>query len=266
MGLAQANLRYAYTRHDEADDGLAAANRALCARPDHRRGSSAAGLASRDARPRTMRREAEIEMALRLNPDSWEVNKEAARVYLPPGQARGGHASSRDEQPSSPKPTSTAAECCRALYLARGDVEARRECAAKMIDHVEGALARDPDNGAALAYGALSFAALGNSSARANGSTARCCSIPRICTCDTIWRGRCSHSSMTRNEALELLGPALGESRQDADQPGGGRSQPRSVARRPSISDNARVARRARLRRQRRRSSPTAAAAARRRS
>jgi len=31
-----------------------------------------------------------------------------------------------------------------------------------MIDQVESALARDPDNGAALAYGALSFAALGN--------------------------------------------------------------------------------------------------------
>ena len=49
-----------------------------------------------------------------------------------------------------------------ALYLARGDKERARDCAAKMIEHVESALARDPDNGAALAYGALSFAALGN--------------------------------------------------------------------------------------------------------
>jgi adenylate cyclase len=31
-----------------------------------------------------------------------------------------------------------------------------------LIEHVHSALARDPDNGAALAYGALSFAAVGN--------------------------------------------------------------------------------------------------------
>jgi adenylate cyclase len=47
------------------------------------------------------------------------------------------------------------------LYLARGEPEQARACAAKIIDHVQSALARDPDNGAALAYGALSFAAVG---------------------------------------------------------------------------------------------------------
>ena len=49
-----------------------------------------------------------------------------------------------------------------ALYLARGDAEAARACAAKVIEQVEAALARNPDNGAALAYGVLSFAAVGN--------------------------------------------------------------------------------------------------------
>jgi adenylate cyclase len=49
-----------------------------------------------------------------------------------------------------------------ATYLAEGDVQRAQECAKKVITQVEGALARNPDNGAALAYGALSFAAVGN--------------------------------------------------------------------------------------------------------
>ncbi len=48
-----------------------------------------------------------------------------------------------------------------ALYLATGEVDRARECAAKVIEQVEAALSRDPDNGAALAFGALSFAAVG---------------------------------------------------------------------------------------------------------
>ncbi len=47
-----------------------------------------------------------------------------------------------------------------ASYLAKGDLPQVRECARKLIGHVEAVLARDPDNGAALAFGALSFAAL----------------------------------------------------------------------------------------------------------
>jgi len=48
-----------------------------------------------------------------------------------------------------------------AAYLAKGDVDRAEQCAKKVIEQVEKALTRDPDNGAALAFGALSFAALG---------------------------------------------------------------------------------------------------------
>ena len=41
MGLAQANLRYAFTGNEDADDGLAAANRALALDPHDRRSASA---------------------------------------------------------------------------------------------------------------------------------------------------------------------------------------------------------------------------------
>jgi adenylate cyclase len=48
-----------------------------------------------------------------------------------------------------------------AAYLAKGDTERLRQCAERMTHLVGPVLARDPDNGAALAFVALSFAALG---------------------------------------------------------------------------------------------------------
>jgi len=159
MGLAQANLRYAYYAGDE-DDGLDAANRALALDPTIAeahlpRAWHEAMLGRND------QAEAEIETALRLNPDSWEANKEAARVYYRHGKldAAAHHLERATELAET---DFHSRGMLSALYLARGDVVRARECAGKMIDHVEGALARDPDNGAALAYGALSFAATGN--------------------------------------------------------------------------------------------------------
>ena len=48
-----------------------------------------------------------------------------------------------------------------AAYLAQGDMDRVRACAERMTDLVGPVLARDPDNGAALAFVALSFASLG---------------------------------------------------------------------------------------------------------
>jgi adenylate cyclase len=89
------------------------------------------------------------------------VNKEAARVYYRQGRLE-------DATRYLEKATSLAESdfhsrgMLSALYLARGDKDAARACAAKVIEQVETALARNPDNGAALAYGVLSFAAVGN--------------------------------------------------------------------------------------------------------
>ena len=159
MGLAQANLRYAYYAGDE-DDGLDAANRALALDPTiaeaHLPRAWHEAMLGRNEQAET-----EIETALRLNPDSWEANKEAARVYYRQGKLE--PATRYLERATELAETDFHSRgMLSALYLARGDVARARECAAKMIDHVESALARDPDNGAALAYGALSFAATGN--------------------------------------------------------------------------------------------------------
>jgi len=160
MGLAQANLRYAYTGNDHLSDGLEAANRALeldpaIAEAHLPRAWHLAMLGS------DKEAEAEIEMALKLNPESWEVNKEAARIYY--RQHKLEEATSYLEKASALAETDFHSRgMLSALYLARGNVEAARACAANVIEQVEAALARNPDNGAALAYGVLSFAAVGN--------------------------------------------------------------------------------------------------------
>lgn len=160
MGLAQANLRYAYSGNEEFDDGLTAANRALSLDETiaeaHLPRAWHFAMHGRDDEAVT-----EIETALRLNPDSWEANKEAARIFYRQGKldAAARHLERATELAET---DFHSRGMLSALYLARGDKERARDCAAKMIEHVESALARDPDNGAALAYGALSFAALGN--------------------------------------------------------------------------------------------------------
>jgi adenylate cyclase len=159
MGLAQANLRYAYSGHEDADDGLAAANRALALDPTIAEARLPRAwheaMLGRDAEA-----QAEIETALRLNPESWEANKEAARVYYRQGKL--------DESIRLLEKASQLADTdfhsrgmLSAAYLAKGDMHRAQECARTVIEQVEAALSRNPNNGAALAYGALSFAAVG---------------------------------------------------------------------------------------------------------
>lgn len=160
MGIAQANLRYAYTGHEQEDDGLDAANRALALdntiAEAHLPRAWSMAMAGRDQEAAQ-----EVEIALRLNPESWEANKEAARIYYRQGKL--DEATRRLEKATALADSDFHSRgMLSALYLANGDVERARDCAARMIDHVEAALARDPDNGAALAYGALSFAATGD--------------------------------------------------------------------------------------------------------
>jgi len=160
MGLAQANLRSAYTGNEDMDDGLAAANTALSI--DDTIAEAHLPRAWHFAMAgRTEDAEEELEIALRMNPQSWEANKEAARIYYRHGKLE--PATVHLEKATALAETDFHSRgMLSALYLAQGQLERARECAAKMIDHVQGALARDPDNGAALAYGALSFAALGD--------------------------------------------------------------------------------------------------------
>jgi adenylate cyclase len=159
MGLAQANLFYAYSGNEGLDDGLAAAERALALDPAIAEAHlpRAWHLALRDRHDEAY---AEIETALRLNPDCWEANKEAARIFYRQGKL--------DEAIRLLERSTELADSdfhslgmLTAAYLARGDGGRVRECAQRMVGLIEQVLSRDPDNGAALAFLALSCAALG---------------------------------------------------------------------------------------------------------
>ena len=158
MALAQAELRF---RHDRADqDALAAAERALRLDPALAEAQcvKARYLADQDGRPDEALRQ--IEVAIGLAPNSWEVNKEAARLLFRRGDMKGAvpyfekAAQLMDSDYHAPGMLQT-------CYGALGDREGLRRSALVTVARVEKALAQDPTNGAALGLGAAALAALG---------------------------------------------------------------------------------------------------------
>jgi adenylate cyclase len=159
MALAQANLRYAYTGDPEADDGAAAAERALSLDPTiaeaHLPRAWRLAVLGHDDEANE-----EIATALRLNPESWEVNKEVARLLY--RQRKLADATRHLEKATELMESDFHGwGMLAACYLAQGDGQGLQRCAAKLTSQVEAALARDPDNGSALAFGALAFSVLG---------------------------------------------------------------------------------------------------------
>ena len=159
MALAQANLFYAYAANEGLDDGATAAARALQLDPDIAEARLPIAWCLR-AEGNVDEADAEVGRALELAPESWEVNKEAARLfYRQRAIDRSIHHLTKATQ--LVEADFHGWGMLAACHLARGDRAAVEKCARKIAEQVEKALARDPDNGAALAFGALSFAALG---------------------------------------------------------------------------------------------------------
>ena len=159
MGVAQANLLYAYTGNEGADDGSAAAERALSLNSTIAEAHlpKAWRLAMAGDYPSAS---TELQAALELNPESWEVNKEAARIYYRQGDVSKAIVLLEKATELADGDFHSWGMLSAACF-ANGDVERGTECARKVLEHVEGVLARDPDNGAALAFGALSLTAVG---------------------------------------------------------------------------------------------------------
>jgi adenylate cyclase len=103
---------------------------------------------------------AEVEQAICLNPDSWEVNKEAARILYRQGRLERA-IELLEKATALPEDDFHSWGMLSAAYLAQGNIDQARSSAQQVLKRVEGVLARDPDNGAALAFGALSFNAVG---------------------------------------------------------------------------------------------------------
>jgi len=161
MGLAQANLYNAFTGNEGLDDGLAAAQRALALDPDI--AEAYLPLAWHFAlRGDYKGADAEIQTALRLNPDCWEANKEGARILY--RQRRLDEAQRLLEKACQLAESDFHSPGMMiALLLGRGDHGPIRQYAERMVGLVGQALSRDPSNGAAIAYSALGHAVLGRS-------------------------------------------------------------------------------------------------------
>jgi adenylate cyclase len=102
----------------------------------------------------------EIEIALRLDPESWEVNREAGRLIFREGRIA-------DAIPFFEKASSlmdadwhnpSMLVCC---FHGTGDSDELRRAAQMTLERTEKAIAKDPASAPALAAGANALAALG---------------------------------------------------------------------------------------------------------
>ena len=156
IALAQAEIRF---RHSRPEDALASAERALQLDPNLPEALCVKARYFADEDDRYEDADRQIQTALRIDPDSWEVNKEAARLLNRSGKMREAipyfekAASLMDSDYHS---TGMLQTC----YAAIGDDEGVHRSALVTLERTQKVLAQDPSNGSALGFGAVSLAAL----------------------------------------------------------------------------------------------------------
>ncbi len=157
LAMAQSNLRYAF--RCQVDDGFAAAHTALTV--DASIAEAHLPMIRRhEERQQYAEADAEMETALRLDPESWEVNKEAARVYMRQGRLEDA---ARHLEKAVALMDSDVHAWARlvTLHHALGNNAAKKAAAETTIAQAEQVLAQDPSNGAAMSFGAGAYAVLG---------------------------------------------------------------------------------------------------------
>ena len=157
LGMAQSSLRYGFAR--EVDDGFAAAHTALAIDPTIAQAHLPMIKRLQD-RKRFDEAAAEMETAIRLGPDSWEVNKEAGRFFL-----------NERDVPTATRHYEKATELMETdfhswgmlatCYMALGETAKLREAAEMIVKESHLAVQQDPSNGAALGILAAGYALLG---------------------------------------------------------------------------------------------------------
>jgi adenylate cyclase len=156
IALAQAEIRF---RHSRPEDALASAERALQLDPNLPEALCVKARYLADEDDRYEDADRQIQTALRIDRDSWEVNKEAARLLNRSGKMREAipyfekAASLMDSDYHS---TGMLQTC----YAAIGDDEGVHRSALVTLERTQKVLAQDPSNGSALGFGAVSLAAL----------------------------------------------------------------------------------------------------------
>jgi adenylate cyclase len=150
LAIAQSSLRYNFD--EPVDDGFAAANAALSIDPTI--AEAHCPIARRlSEQNRTEEAVAEIARALALDPQSWEVQKEAGRLAL--SQRRLADAIEHYERATELLESDFHAWALLATcYQATGNAEKVQSTARKMVSEAQKALVDDPSNGAALGIAA----------------------------------------------------------------------------------------------------------------
>jgi adenylate cyclase len=157
MGSAQASLRFRHGRR--GIDGSAAIEKALALDPGL---AEAHALKANNLRyeGRLDEAQAEAEIALSLDAESYEANNAAGGVCFSQGRVA-------DAIPYWEKTTTLMETDCNTpsllitCYTALGDMDAARRAARTTLARAEAILAQDRGNGGALSYGACALAVLG---------------------------------------------------------------------------------------------------------
>ena len=156
MALAQTDLRF---WHGKPEDGREAAERALAIDPNVAEAHCVkARYLQHDGLIDDANRQ--LETALRLDPESWEVNKEGAFLIFRQGRVA-------DAVPYFEKAVALvdgdyhSAGMLITCYAALNDLDSQLRAAKTTFARVERALAHDPTNAKALGLGACALAVLG---------------------------------------------------------------------------------------------------------
>jgi len=158
IALAQAEMRF---RHSKPEDALASAERALILDPNLPEALCVKARYLSEEEGQFEDADRQIQLALRLDPESWEVNKEAARLFNRRGKMR-------EAIPYFEKAASLveadyhSTGMLQTCYAAVRDVDGVRRSAHMTMDRTEKVLAQDPSIGSALGFGAVALAALGD--------------------------------------------------------------------------------------------------------
>jgi adenylate cyclase len=159
IAVTQVNLRFYMGL--QSDDGLAAADRAIALDPNLAEAHAAKGVVltfsgQQDAAM------LEIEQALRLDSESYEVNKAAARLHytLRNNAAAIGHF---EKAAASMETDYWASGMLNHCYKRMNDIDAARRAAQRTLARTEKIIQQDPNNGSAMGFAIDALAMLGES-------------------------------------------------------------------------------------------------------
>jgi len=204
LALCQANKRLVDAA--AGDTGWDAAERALALQPDLAEAHAAKGRILGD-QGRYEEAMVEHRAALRLNPDSYEVNAPAARCYI--GMRRNVEAIACLEKAAAAMESDfwalgMAIQC----YEAEGDVEGMRSAARRELERVEKIIVAEPDHGLAIGWGVSALVALQESD-RAREWTERAMLLEPD-NINLLYNLGCNMVSLREfGKAIELLRPVF---------------------------------------------------------